>query len=123
MTLKNPRFKSVSRQKILTRSTDLAKTIAEASLELIHSCWSPTSPIRSITITASRFHESGGEQLSLLQTAEAQADPEKRERLEQALDRVRDRYGKQAVSFGRILKNDIGIGKTDSTNPKGASAE
>ncbi|MGI5857311.1 MAG: DNA polymerase IV [Candidatus Merdivicinus sp.] len=123
VTLKNPRFKSVSRQKILTRSTDLAKTIAEASLELIHSCWNPTSPIRSITITASRFHESGGEQLSLLQTAETQADPEKRERLEQALDRVRDRYGKQAVSFGRILKNDIGIGKTDSTNPKGASAE
>ena len=53
----------------------------------------------------------------------AQQDPEKRERLEQALDRIRDRYGKQAVSFGRILNNDIGIGETGSTNPKGAGAE
>ena len=55
VTVKDPRFRTVSKQKVLPRSTDLAKTIAEASLELIHSCWNPSAPIRSITITASRF--------------------------------------------------------------------
>ena len=119
VTVKDPKFHTVSKQKILPRSTDLAKTIAEASLELIRSCWSPSSPIRSITITASRFHESGGNQLSLFDSPAALEDPEKRERLEQAVDRVRSRYGKNAVSFGRILKNDIGIGEKDGTNPKG----
>ncbi len=119
VTVKDPRFKTVSKQKILPRSTDLAKTIAEASLELIRSCWNPSSPIRSITITASRFHESGGDQLSLFQSAEEIKDPGKRERLEQAVDQVRSRYGRSAVSFGRILKNDIGIGEKGSTNPKG----
>ena len=119
VTVKDPKFHTVSKQKILPRSTDLAKTIAEASLELIRSCWSPSSPIRSITITASRFHESGGDQLSLFQSAEEIKDPGKRERLEQAVDQVRSRYGRAAVSFGRILKNDIGIGEKGSTNPKG----
>ena len=119
VTVKDPKFHTVSKQKILPRSTDLAKTIAEASLELIRSCWNPSSPIRSITITASRFHESGGDQLSLFQSAEEIKDPGKRERLEQALDQVRSRYGRSAVSFGRILKNDIGIGEKGSTNPKG----
>lgn len=120
VTVKDPKFHTVSKQKILPRSTDLAKTIAEASLELIRSCWNPSSPIRSITITASRFHESGGDQLSLFQSAEEIKDPGKRERLEQAVDQVRSRYGRSAVSFGRILKNDIGIGEKDGTNPKGA---
>ena len=119
VTVKDPKFHTVSKQKILPRSTDLAKTIAEASLELIRSCWNPSSPIRSITITASRFHESGGDQLSLFQSAEEIKDPGKRERLEQAVDQVRSRYGRSAVSFGRILKNDIGIGEKDGTNPKG----
>lgn len=119
VTVKDPKFHTVSKQKILPRSTDLAKTIAEVSLELIRSCWNPSSPIRSITITASRFHESGGDQLSLFQSAEEIKDPGKRERLEQALDQVRSRYGRSAVSFGRILKNDIGIGEKGSTNPKG----
>lgn len=119
VTVKDPRFRTVSKQKVLPRSTDLAKTIAEASLELIHSCWNPSAPIRSITITASRFHESGGDQLSLFDSPAALEDPEKRERLEQAVDRVRSRYGKNAVSFGRILKNDIGVGEKGSTNPKG----
>lgn len=120
VTVKDPKFHTVSKQKILPRSTDLAKTIAEVSLELIRSCWNPSSPIRSITITASRFHESGGDQLSLFQSAEEIKDPGKRERLEQAVDQVRSRYGRSAVSFGRILKNDIGIGEKDGTNPKGA---
>lgn len=120
VTVKDPKFHTVCKQKILPRSTDLAKTIAEASLELIRSCWNPSSPIRSITITASRFHESGGDQLSLFQSAEEIKDPGKRERLEQAVDQVRSRYGRSAVSFGRILKNDIGIGEKDGTNPKGA---
>ena len=120
VTVKDPKFHTVSKQKILPRSTDLAKTIAEASLELIRSCWNPSSPIRSITITASRFHESGGDQLSLFQSAEEIKDPGKRERLEQAVDQVRSRYGRSAVSFGRILKNDNGIGEKDGTNPKGA---
>ncbi len=119
VTVKDPKFHTVSKQKILPRSTDLAKTIAEASLELIRSCWNPSAPIRSITITASRFHESGGDQLSLFQSAEEIKDPGKRERLEQAVDQVRSRYGRSAVSFGRILKNDIGIGEKGSTNPKG----
>lgn len=119
VTVKDPKFHTVSKQKILPRSTDLAKTIAEVSLELIRSCWNPSSPIRSITITASRFHESGGDQLSLFQSAEEIKDPGKRERLEQAVDQVRSRYGRSAVSFGRILKNDIGIGEKGSTNPKG----
>lgn len=119
VTVKDSKFHTVSKQKILPRSTDLAKTIAEASLELIRSCWNPSSPIRSITITASRFHESGGDQLSLFQSAEEIKDPGKRERLEQAVDQVRSRYGRSAVSFGRILKNDIGIGEKDGTNPKG----
>ncbi len=118
VTVKDPKFHTVSKQKILPRSTDLAKTIAEASLELIRSCWNPSSPIRSITITASRFHESGGDQLSLFQSAEEIKDPGKRERLEQTVDQVRSRYGRSAVSFGRILKNDIGIGEKGSTNPK-----
>ena len=120
VTVKDPKFHTVSKQKILPRSTDLAKTIAEASLELIRSCWNPSSPSRSITITASRFHESGGDQLSLFQSAEEIKDPGKRERLEQAVDQVRSRYGRSAVSFVRILKNDIGIGEKDGTNPKGA---
>ena len=35
---------------------------------------------------------------------------EKRERLEKALDAVRDKYGSRSISPGAVMKNDLGIG-------------
>ena len=33
----------------------------------------------------------------------------KQRRLEQAMDQVRDKYGREALSFGRLLHNDLGL--------------
>ena len=110
VTIRNPDFKTISRQKPLNNPTCLAKEISCAALEIITGCWNLKAPIRMITITGTNLvsADSYAEQLSLF--PEGQQNQEKQEHLESAIDKIRDRFGKNAISFGSILNNDLGIG-------------
>ena len=106
--IKSPSFKTISRQQQLDNPTNLAETIAETSMEIIEKSWQLSSPIRMITITAINLcDENQALQLSLFSNEQ---DSEKNEKIERAMDDIREKFGSNSISFGRVLGNDIGVG-------------
>lgn len=99
--LKDPAFRTVSRQKHLPCSTHLRGELLEAAMELIDRMWKPGTPVRLLSVTALALTDSVEtyEQVDLF----ARQQPEKRrrqEKLEQTVDGIRRRYGGGAISFG-----------------------
>lgn len=103
--IKDPGFRTISRQKQLDTPTNLAFEIKKAALELILASWSMSSPIRLLTITAINLVDETytQEQLSLFTMDDSQH--KKAESLEYALDDIRSKFGKTSVGFGQ--KKDI----------------
>jgi DNA polymerase-4 len=108
VTIKDPSLKVINRQKSLPLPSYLAADIARAAMELIDASWKIGDPIRMLTVTALRLlpESSAAEQLSLFGDDE---DREKEERLEKALDSIREKFGKGSIVPGSVLDNDLGI--------------
>lgn len=107
--IKNPNLKIISRQRTLSSPTHLAKVLGDTALDIIQASWNLNAPIRMLSITGSNLvpAEETGEQLSLFENSTESL--EKQEHLESALDAIRAKYGKNAVSIAGVLKNDIGL--------------
>ncbi|WP_101910540.1 DNA polymerase IV [Marasmitruncus massiliensis] len=112
VTIRDPNFKTISRQRTLESPTSLAKELAEISLDIIQHEWDLRKPIRMLTITANNLvtAEETGEQMTLFNGESRLRKKEKQEKLEAALDSIRGKYGKEAIGAAGILGNDIGIG-------------
>lgn len=109
VTIKDENLKVITRQKTLDSPTYLAADLAEASMQLICAAWKIGVPIRMLTVTALKLEPEGqaGEQISLF--AQPGQGREKQEKLEKTMDKIRDKYGKKAISHGSFLGNDMGI--------------
>lgn len=106
--IKDPYFKTISRQKQLHLPTNLAAEIRAASLEILKASWNFSDPIRLLTITAINLtDETADEQLSLFDTADG--GREKRESIERTMDDIRKKFGDSSITFGQIIDNDLGI--------------
>lgn len=106
--IKDPSLKTISRQKQLDNPTNLAETIAEASLSIITKSWRTGAPIRMLTITGINLcDENQAQQLSLFSNENILA--EKSEKVERTMDDIREKFGTHSITFGRVLKNDIGL--------------
>ena len=99
ITVRDPNFRDISRQRGLSVPTFLAREITQAAMELLKECWNPRAPVRALTITAQNLLPAGeaAEQLDLL---EHQAAPrrERAEQLEKTMDRIRGKFGRDAIS-------------------------
>ena len=99
--IKDPQFKVISRQKTLPMPTSLTKVLFQESLAILRQCWPREAPIRLLTVTASTLcpeDEEAAAQLSFL--TEIKPDDPRQARIEQAVDSVRQRFGKRAISPG-----------------------
>ena len=106
--IKDPAFTTISRQKQLFVPTNLASELTQSAMELIGESWRSGAPIRMLTVTAINLcEESVEEQLSLF--ASDNASHERGEKIERAMDTIRDKFGSSAITFGGILGNDLGI--------------
>jgi DNA polymerase-4 len=106
--IRDPMFKTISRQKQLPAPTNLAEELGSGALELIQKSWNLKDPIRMLTITGiSLTDEQESEQLSFFSAD--QKDRGKSETIERTLDSIRKKYGGSAITFGGIINNDIGI--------------
>lgn len=99
VAVKNSRFQTVSKQKLLGHSTHLMREINDAALELLRLAWRAPDPVRLLSVTAVHLtdREETYEQLDLLSAAPQRQ--EKQERLESAMDKIRSKYGRDAISF------------------------
>jgi len=104
--IKDPAFRTISRQKQLPHPTYLAAEIRHAAMEIIESSWKVTDPIRLLTITAINLtDEAADEQISLFD-APAE-DREKEESMEKTMDDIRRKFGDGSITFGQILDSDL----------------
>ena len=97
--IKDPQFKVISRQKTLPMPTSLTKVLFQEAFAILRQCWPADAPIRLLTVTATSLcseEEESTAQLSFL--TEIKPDDPRQARLEQAMDSVRQRFGKQVIS-------------------------
>ncbi|MBR3052959.1 MAG: DNA polymerase IV [Firmicutes bacterium] len=115
--LRSPDFRDVSRQKKYPSPTNVSTEIRRRAFDIIKEMRSGTSPIRQITVTAIELTDEAGEtseQLSFFGAvpdalAERDKSLDKALGLEEAMDEIRRKFGKSAVSYARVIDNDIGI--------------
>lgn len=102
VTLKGADFKAVSRQTRLDEPTHLMRDIWETAQELARQIWKAPTPIRAMTVTALYVTEDGQayRQLDLLGQTSAKRS-ERQEKLESAVDAIREKYGSGAIRFGQ----------------------
>ena len=112
VTIKDTNFKVITRQKAVDVPTWLAADLVRESMALIESSWKIGVPIRLLTITAQKLipADEATEQTSLFGGHDKSGSRDRRERLELAMDKVKDRYGSGSISAGFVVKNDLGIG-------------
>lgn len=104
-------------QRGLAAPTDDERVFGPAAQELLEEVWSPGMPVRLLGVGLSGFGEKGAhpQQLGLFQD-EGPSGRQGRDRsaLSRATDSVRDRFGTEAVSYGRDLRFK---GKVSDTAP------
>ena len=77
-------------------------------MDIIKSSWRMDSPVRLLSITGINLCDEDEEvQLSMFDTKKE--TDEKAGRIDAAVDKIREKYGKKAITFGSIINNDIGI--------------
>ena len=94
-----------NRHGIILAKNEIAKNISAAAVATIIECWDLQKPIRTLIITgANVVHESESiEQLSLFDINCKNLD-EKAQRLEEVVDRVREKYGNSAIKLAGAMK-------------------
>lgn len=114
--VKDPNFKSRSKQTVLEKPTHLQRELAEAAFALIQKNWNIRLPIRSITVTAIDLCDEAepNEQLSLFEFRDEKR--ERQEKIEDTMAKIRARMGKGAIRFGYYRNEEIGV--SDHTAPK-----
>jgi len=98
LTLRYTDFTTITRSHTLAEPADLDAVFLKAVSELFHHAWDGQAMLRLVGVAFTSF-SAGSAQIDLL-------DPERREKLErlaQATDRLRDRFGFSKVQFGGSL--------------------
>ncbi len=102
-------FKNISRQKQLACPTNIAKEIADAAFELVQASFPSGTEIRLITVTAINVEPEDADcQLSFFDEMPG-SERETDEKLERTIDIIREKFGRESITYGGIIGNDIGI--------------
>ncbi len=97
LTIRDPDFYTFSRQTKIP-STNVTQEIYKTAVELFKKNYSDTKPVRALTVTAIDLEkEKRASQLSLFETESVKSD-EKGEKLQAAIDLIRNKYGTNSVA-------------------------
>ncbi len=102
--IRDPQFVTINRQRTGQTATNTTKEIFDISLDIVKSSWSELAPIRMLTITATGLTDVQTVQIGLFEDL---SQREKNEKLDAAVDHIRQRFGADAVTYGTQVKNDI----------------
>jgi DNA polymerase-4 len=91
--------------------------IYQAGCQLFRRSWKPSQEVRLLGITLSGFEIEGADrQISLLGKIDASAADKRQVAVDQAMDRIRDRFGEKSIKRARQI--DAGE-NVDSSDEKG----
>ena len=107
LAIRDPDFHDLSRQKQLSIPSNLSREIAQCAWELAQECWSMSLPVRALTVTAQSLipEDEAVAQMDLLGDSGPAQQREKLERLECAMDSIRAKFGKGAISAASTPPN------------------
>ena len=117
VTVKDEFLQSIQRQRPQEPPSDIAKEISDTAYLLIKGSWQKDKPIRMITVSASNLikSENSSEQISFFE--EKKNEERKNIKIvENTIDKIRQRYGNDAIINASFIENDIGI--LDKSNKK-----
>lgn len=103
ITVRDKNLYHFTRQCKLQNSTDVSIEIINAAMKIFRENYVWNNPIRSIGVAVSDFNVDEGVQYDLSGTVEKR---EKLERLEKAVDNIRQRFGNYAVQRASLLKDE-----------------
>lgn len=115
--IKDPAFKSISRQTSLRNPTWLQKELVDTAMALIRANWRMSEPVRALTVTATHLvrESEAQEQLSFLELG-AQRQTEIRDqydRLEKTMQSIRKKHGAASIAMGYVHNEELGIRQFD----------
>lgn len=102
LSIKNPQLQWISKQIPLNPASATSSAIAQNAIELLKQTHSFGTPLRAITVAAIRLSDKSQLQLSLFDDVE-----NKNDKLEESLDKIREKYGYKAVQRGLLVGNDL----------------
>ncbi len=109
--IKNPNFKTVSKQCGLDFPSNTSAEIKVKALQLFKEVWGFRAPVRSITITGSNLVDDNGDaQMSLFGE---DCGMQRHGDIDKTMDSIREKYGHSAIKFASVIKNDLGISEND----------
>ncbi len=114
VAIKDPDFKTIQRQRKLSKPTYLQKDISKIAMELVRENWNFQNPIRLLSVTGADLvpeTESVPEQMSLF-TSDSSPDAalaadekhQQQEVLETTMDQIRERFGSDKIGFAWTSK-------------------
>ena len=115
--VKTPQLQETSRQVTLDHYTWLEHEIRDVAMKLIREHWRAGVPIRAITIGVSKLipAEAAAEQTDLFdllgEKRESGRAREKQDRMEAAVDALRQKLGNTAVTLGVQRNEEIGVSR------------
>jgi DNA polymerase IV len=104
ITLKYSDFQVATRQTSVP-ATCTTKEIYQAGCSLLEQNWNRFHSVRLIGISLSGFHEdcSSG-QMSLFDQTENNVQSDKNERIDKAMDKIRNKHGSEKITFAALVK-------------------
>ena len=104
ITLKYSDFQVVTRQTTIP-PTCTTKEIYQVGCSLLEQNWNRFRSVRLIGISLSRFHEDcSAAQLSLFDQMQGNVKDDKNERIDKAMDKIRNKHGSEKITFATLVK-------------------
>ena len=105
VTIRDPNFKDICRQRPLEFPTCTARELTRAATEIVSQCWGDHAPIRALTVTAHNLvgEDETTEQIGLFD-GDAPKRRDKTEKLERTMDALRAKYGHDILLTGTMCK-------------------
>jgi DNA polymerase-4 len=100
--IKDPYLRTISRQQKLTAPTNVTKVIYDAAVAIAEKSWTMSAPVRLLSVTGTNLTDRCAEQMTLID--DTTDNKLKSAKLDNAMDSIRSRYGKDAISYGRLMK-------------------
>jgi DNA polymerase-4 len=111
ITIKYADFRTITRQATVPATSHTNEIFAEG-YELLKKNWNSRQPVRLLGISLSGFDSiQAAQQLSMFDPKAENEGSDKQDRLENALDSLRDKYGKSIVNRAVLMKKESGSHK------------
>jgi len=96
-------FQRMNKQMQLDSPTNITEEIYGAACQVFGKLWDKKTPIRQLGVHTSKVQENAGRQYSIFDLGKS----DKLEKLDKAVDKVREKYGEDAIFRASFLKGNV----------------